>query len=140
MSLTNPSRQLSTVLKWFEEITSWNFDAVSSMLSDDYKHTTLPASAGEAPKDKAQGIAHAKAIASLLGHAPLKYEICQLNESPGSIWVHARLYTDNLAFNSESIFMFTLSSGDNIQITAIQDYIDTKMAAELAAAAASSKQ
>jgi hypothetical protein len=53
--------------------------------------------------------------------------------------VQARLYTDNLAFNSESIFMFTLSSGDNIQITGIQDFIDTKTAAELAAAAASSK-
>jgi hypothetical protein len=53
-------------------------------------------------------------------------------------YVQARLYTDNLAFNSESIFMFKLSSGDNIQITALQDFIDTKMAAEFAAAAASS--
>jgi hypothetical protein len=52
--------------------------------------------------------------------------------------LQSRLYTDNLAFNSESIFMFTLSSGDTIQITAIQDFIDTKMVAELAAAATSS--
>ena len=55
-----------------------------------------------------------------------------------SSYMQARLYIDDLVFNSESIFMFTLSSGDNIQITGIQDYIDTKMAAELAAAAASS--
>jgi hypothetical protein len=42
-----------------------------------------------------------------------------------------------MVFNSESIFIFTLSAGDNIQITAIQEFIDTKLAAEFAAAAAS---
>jgi hypothetical protein len=72
MSFRNPSPQLDVVLKWYEAITVWNFDHLSVSMADTYKHTTLPASAGEAPKDKAQGIAHAKAVAALQGHAPMK--------------------------------------------------------------------
>ncbi|KAI0255876.1 hypothetical protein BJV78DRAFT_1173988 [Lactifluus subvellereus] len=137
MSFPNPSPQLSVVLQWYKAVTTWDFDLLPSLMADEYKHSTLPASAGEAPKNKAQGIAHAKAVAALLGNVPIKYEIFQLNETAGSIWVHSRLYNDAATFNSESIFIFTLSSGNNIQITSIQDFIDTKMAA--AAAAASSK-
>ena len=55
-----------------------------------------------------------------------------------SCLIQSRLYGDlpgGVAFNTESIFIFTLSSGDNTQITAIQEFIDTKLAAEFAAAA-----
>jgi len=137
-STSNPSAQLGVVLKWYETVSTWQFDVLEEQFSDDYIHKTLPATANDPPKNKAQGIEHAKSIGKLLGHTDLKYEIIQLNETPGSIWVHSRLYGDlpgGVAFNTESIFIFTLSSGDNIQITAIQEYIDTKQAAEFAAAA-----
>ena len=49
--------------------------------------------------------------------------------------VEAARLPGGVAFNNESIFIFTLGSGDNIQITAIQEFIDTKLAAEFAAAA-----
>jgi hypothetical protein len=54
--------------------------------------------------------------------------------------VQSRFYSETLPFSTESIFIFTLSSGDNIQITSIQEFIDTKTAADFAAAAASASQ
>jgi hypothetical protein len=72
MLFPNPSPQLSVVLQWYKAVTSWDFDVLTSLLADEYKHSTLPASAGEAPKNKAQGIAHAKAVGALLGNVPLK--------------------------------------------------------------------
>jgi len=41
------------------------------------------------------------------------------------------------SFSNESIFIFTLkSSGDNVKITSVQDFVDTKQTADAAAAAA----
>jgi hypothetical protein len=54
--------------------------------------------------------------------------------------VQSRLYGEipgGFQFNSESVYIFTLSSGDDVKITAIQEYIDTKLAADFAASAAS---
>lgn len=137
---SNPSAQLSVVLKFYEAMANWKFDVLEVLLSDDYIHKTLPAAANDPPKNKTEGREYAKSLGKLVGYTDLKYEIFQLNETPGSIWVHSRLYgdlPDGVAFNIESIYIFTLSSGDNIQITAIQEFIDTvsKVAAELAAAA-----
>ncbi|KAI0291003.1 hypothetical protein BC826DRAFT_514111 [Russula brevipes] len=139
-NLTNPSPQLSVVLQWYKAVTAWKFDVLEELFSDDYIHKTLPASANEQPKNKAEGIAHAKAVGALFGYKPLQYEIFQLSENAGTIWVHSRLYGDSPGgpFTHESIFIFTLSSGDDIKITAIQDFVDTKLTAELAAAAAAS--
>ena len=64
------------------------------------------------------------------------YYSCITNIFASSI--QSRLYGNlpgGIVFNSESIFIFTLSAGDNIQITAIREFIDTKQAAEFAAAA-----
>lgn len=136
---SNPSAQLSVVLKWYEAVSTWKFDVLEAVLSDDYIHDTLPATANDTRKNKAEGIEYAKSIGGLLGYSHLQSEIFKLSETPGSIWVHSRLYGDvpgGVAFNNESIFIFTLSSGDNIQITAIQEFIDTKLIAEFAAAAA----
>ncbi|KAI9444093.1 hypothetical protein H4582DRAFT_2190254 [Lactarius indigo] len=97
-------------------IATWKFDVLEALFSDDYIHKTLPATANDPPKNKAEGIGHAKSIGKLLGYTDLKYEIFQSNEAPGSIWVHSRLYGDlpgGVAFNTESIYIFTLSSGDN---------------------------
>jgi hypothetical protein len=53
------------------------------------------------------------------------------------VFVQSRLYNESLQFNAESIFIFTLSStGDDVRITAIEEFIDTKLAADFAAAAA----
>ena len=65
-----------------------------------------------------------------------RMDTCITNISLGPI--QSRLYGDlpgGVVFNNESIFIFTLSTADNIQITAIQEFIDTKQAAEFAAAA-----
>jgi hypothetical protein len=90
VTFSDPSPQLSAVLQFYEAITNWKFDVVEELFSDDYIHTTLPSSAKEPPKDKAQGLAHAKGLAAALGYTPLKYEILQLNESKESVWVHVR--------------------------------------------------
>jgi hypothetical protein len=45
-----------------------------------------------------------------------------------------------ISFANESIFIFTLkSSGDNVKITSVQDFVDTKQTAEAAAAAAAQR-
>ena len=72
MVFSNPSPQLSAVQLFFDAITTWKFSVVEELFSDDYKHTTLPTTANQPPKTKAQGIAHAKAVAAALGNTPLK--------------------------------------------------------------------
>jgi len=135
--MSQHSAQLSVVLRWYEAISNWKFDVLEEQFSEDYIHTTSPANTNDPPKNKAEGIEFAKSIGKLFGFHPLQYEIFRLSETPGQIWVHSRLYgtiPGGVVFESESIFIFTLSSGDNIQITAIQEFIDTKLAAESAAA------
>ena len=70
-SVSNPSPQLSAVLKWYDAVSTWNIEAFSSSLAEEYTQSTLPVSAGQAQKDKAQGVAHAKAVAASLGNVPL---------------------------------------------------------------------
>ncbi|KAI0305199.1 hypothetical protein B0F90DRAFT_1702438, partial [Multifurca ochricompacta] len=125
MTSANVSPQLSVVHQFYEAISGWKFDVLEAVFADDYRHTTLPASANDPPKNKAQGIAYAKAVGTALGYVPVKYEIFKYNEAPESIWVHSRLYNDHPDgphFSNESIFIFTLSSGSHIQITSIQNY------------------
>jgi ketosteroid isomerase-like protein len=139
--ISNPSAQLSVVLRWYDAISNWKFDVLEELLSEDYLHETLPATANDPPKNKAEGIEHAKSVGNSLGYTPLQYEIFRLNETPGNIWLHSRLYGNvpgGIELNNESIFIFTLGSGDNIQITVIREFIDTKQAAEFAAAASKS--
>jgi hypothetical protein len=71
-NLTNPSPQLSVVLQWYKAVTAWKFEVLEELFSDDYIHKTLPASANEQPKNKAEGIAHAKAVGALFGYKPLQ--------------------------------------------------------------------
>jgi len=52
--------------------------------------------------------------------------------------MQSKIYGDlpgGTEFNTESIFIFTLRSAAEIQFTAIQEFIDTRAAAEFAAAA-----
>jgi len=139
LTISNPSPQLSTVLRWYDAVTTWNFDVVDELFPEDYQHTTLPSSANQPPKNKAQGLAFAKGVAAQLGYTPLKYEIIQFSDGKESIWVHSKLHgegPDGSAFSDESIFIFTLrASGDKFQIVSVQDFIDTKKAADIAAAA-----
>jgi ketosteroid isomerase-like protein len=74
MSFAKPSSspQFIAVRKFYEAITHWDFDALEALFSEDYVHKTLPASANDPPKNKAQGIAHARAVGAMLDHAPLK--------------------------------------------------------------------
>jgi hypothetical protein len=135
---SKPSAQLSVVLRWYDAVSNWKFDVLEEQFSEDYRHETLPSNTNDPPKNKAEGIEFAKSVGKMLGYTPLQYEIFRFSETPGHIWVHSRLYGNipgGMVFNSESIFIFTLSSGDNIQITAIREFIDTKLAAEFAAAA-----
>jgi len=140
--LTNPSPQLGVVLQWHKAATAWEFDVLEVLLSDDYTYRILPASANAQPKNKGEAMAYVKSVGALFGYKPLKYEILQFSEHAGTIWVHSRVYGDGPSdllareFSYESIFIFTVSSGDDIKITAIQDFVGTKLTAELAAAAA----
>lgn len=144
MTIAKPSSSQvnATVTKFYEAVTAWDFDALETLFSEDYEHRTLPASANDPPKDKKQGIEFARAIGQLLGHAKLNYEIFKSIELPGSVWAHTRLYGElrgGHQFNGESIYIFTLSSeGD--RIVGIQEFIDTKAAADFAAASAPAQQ
>ncbi|THH12965.1 hypothetical protein EW146_g7215 [Bondarzewia mesenterica] len=148
---TNPSPQLLTVLNWFDAITRWDFDTLASLLSDDYVHSTLPASAGDPDKNKEEGIAHAKVSAQMLGGQHLNLEIYDVNEGEQKIWAHyadvflhtfqkTRLYAkppSGLTYDSESIFLFTLSpqKDGQLKISVIKDFVDTKTMADLLASA-----
>jgi len=59
------------VTQFFEAIKDWDFDAIEKLFSEDFIHTTLPASANDPPKNKKYGIEHAKAVAALLGNPHL---------------------------------------------------------------------
>ena len=72
MTVSNPSPQLGAVLQFYDGITNWKFDAIEDLFDNDYIHTTLPSTAKEPPKNKAQGLAHAKAVAAALGYTPMK--------------------------------------------------------------------
>ena len=71
-STSNPSAQLSVVLKWYDAVSTWKFDVLEEQFSDDYVHKTLPATANDPPKNKAQGIEYAKSIGKLLGYTHLQ--------------------------------------------------------------------
>ncbi len=73
-ALAQPSSspQFSAVRQFYDAVAAWNFDDLDKLFSEDYVHTTHPASAKDAPKNKAQGIEHAKAVGAMFGHAPLK--------------------------------------------------------------------
>lgn len=105
---SEPSAQLSVVLRWYDAVSTWKFNVLEEQFSEDYIHETLPSSANDPPKNKAQGIEFAKTVGKLLGHTPLQvchvvhssnscrnhvlpqYEIFRLSETPGHIWVHVR--------------------------------------------------
>jgi hypothetical protein len=72
VTVSNPSPQLSAVLEFYDAITNWKFETVEKLFDDDYVHTTLPSTTKEPPKNKAQGLAHAKGVAAALGYTPLK--------------------------------------------------------------------
>jgi hypothetical protein len=72
VSVSNPSPQLSAVLQFYDAITNWKFDTIEELFDDDYRHTTLPSTAKEPEKNKAQGLAHAKGVGAALRYTPLK--------------------------------------------------------------------
>ena len=82
MSSTSiPSAQLSVVLKWYEAVSTWKFDVLEAQFSDNYIHKTLPATANDPPKNKAQGIEHAKSIGKLLGYTHLQVRCAFISSS-----------------------------------------------------------
>ena len=78
-STSGPSAQLSVVLKFYEAISTWKFDVLEALFSDDYIHKTLPATANDPPKNKAQGIEYAKSIGKLLGYSDLQVRRAFIN-------------------------------------------------------------
>lgn len=124
------SPQFNAVQQFYDAVTTWKFDVLESLFSEDYVSRILPASANVPPKNKAEGIQHAKEFGASIGYAPLKYEIFKSIEVPESVWVHSRIYGDipgGPSFNAESIYIFTLSTGDDIKIAAISEFVDTKL-------------
>lgn len=73
---SEPSAQLSVVLRWYEAVSNWKFEVLEEQFSEDYIHETLPASANDPPKNKAQGIEFAKSVGKLLGYTPL--QVCHV--------------------------------------------------------------
>lgn len=89
VTVSNPSPQLCAVLEFYDAITNWKLDTIEELFDDDYLHTSLPSTTKEPQKNKAQGLAHAKAVAAALGNAPLKVT-CWI---PSHAWVvHLMLF------------------------------------------------
>ncbi|KAI0263038.1 hypothetical protein BC834DRAFT_971586 [Gloeopeniophorella convolvens] len=139
------SAQLRTVQQWYDAVAAWDFDALGALLADTYEHRTLPASARDPPKNKAQGLTLARTVAAALDHLALQYEVFQWSEGPGHVWVHSRLYSkapgaQGIEFNNESVFIFTFgtgaAAGGQLQIATIQEFVDTKFVADFKKAAA----
>ena len=121
MVFSNPSPQLSAVQLFFDAITTWKFSVVEELFSDDYKHTTLPTTANQPPKTKAQGIAHAKAVAAALGNAPLKV-MC---------WILSR-HIRHTAFTERSDVLFRAHSTRSFNITRVREASGSTYVAPLA--------
>ena len=62
----------ATVTRFYEAVTVWDFDALEELFSEDYEHKTLPATANDPPKNKRQGIDHARRVGDSLGKTKLK--------------------------------------------------------------------
>lgn len=105
------SPQFNAVQQFYDAVTTWKFDVLESLFSEDYVSSILPASANVPPKNKTEGIQHAKEFGASIGYAPLKvsqrstyhigerertdvfdvipqYEIFESIEVPGSVWAH----------------------------------------------------
>jgi hypothetical protein len=65
------SPQFNVVEQFYTAVTTWKFDLLESLLSDDYVSKILPASANVPPKNKAEGIQHAKDIGASVNYTPL---------------------------------------------------------------------
>ena len=61
----------ATVTQFYEAVTVWDFGALEKLFSEDYEHKTLPASANDPPKNKREGIEHARVVGGLLGNTKL---------------------------------------------------------------------
>jgi|SRR5579863_5652176 len=68
---SSSSQVNATVTKFYEAVTVWDFGALEKLFSEDYEHKTLPASANDPPKNKKQGIEHARTVGGLLGNTKL---------------------------------------------------------------------
>ena len=69
---STPSQVNATVTRFYEAVTVWNLDALEELFSENYEHKTLPATANDPPKNKQQGINHAKCVGDSLGRTNLK--------------------------------------------------------------------
>jgi hypothetical protein len=65
------SPQFNAVQQFYSAVTTWKFDILESLLSEDYVSKILPASANVPPRNKAEGIQHAKDIGATIGYTPL---------------------------------------------------------------------
>ncbi|KAI0316309.1 hypothetical protein OF83DRAFT_1173022 [Amylostereum chailletii] len=129
-SPANPTPQLNTVLVWYKAVSSWDIAALTTLLSENYVHHTLPASANDPPKNKTEGLAHARKMGEIFGNKPMNYEIYDVNEAEGKIWVHSKLSIEvpsGPSFNNESIFIFTIDPATPGEIAIIKEFVDTKM-------------
>jgi hypothetical protein len=81
VSKSSSSQLNTTVTKFYEAVTGWDFDALETLFSEDYEHRTHPASANDPPKNKKQGIEFARTIGGLLGHAKLNVRDRRINNS-----------------------------------------------------------
>ena len=66
------SPQFNAVQQFYDAVTTWKFDVLESLFSEDYVSRILPASANVPPKNKTEGIQHAKEVGDSMGYAPLK--------------------------------------------------------------------
>ena len=88
-TIQNPSAQLSVVLEFYKAVSTWKFGFLEAKFSDDYIHKTLPATANDPPKNKAQGIEYAKCIGKSLGYAPLQVRSVSVNWSRNHVLYHS---------------------------------------------------
>lgn len=70
--MSSQSSTLAAVFAWYAATANWDFDALADLFDDDYRHTTLPASADDGVKNKEAALSYVRAVAEALGHLPMK--------------------------------------------------------------------
>ncbi|KAI0792027.1 hypothetical protein C8Q75DRAFT_616201 [Abortiporus biennis] len=130
---SSPSPALQAVLSWMDYLTSKNFDGLSLILTEDFKHSVSPETIGLKFEKRKEEILKLWKINT----EPFQnwvYTIDDIVEAPDKIAVHAKSNADTPRgpFANEYIFIFNLRKEDDgrWKISACREFVDSKYTAE----------
>ncbi|KAL4243025.1 hypothetical protein ABKN59_011250 [Abortiporus biennis] len=126
---SSPSPGLKVALAWMDHLTSKDYEAISSIMSADYKHTILPNSIGlGATRSKEEILKFWEELSAPL--EGFQFIVHEIIENPTKIAVHASSTAGSPkgTYTNEYVFMFyTTEKADGTwKLDAIQEFLDSK--------------